>query len=229
MAGLRPTLAQQCAIKEHFCSFIQEMSFPCVGAKSAIASGKLKTLIGYDITSSWDDVRLQDELMEWAHEYASAPTLFSSFAMIFASSRDLSELAFERAMWRRLQSLANKDAWRGQDYDARVSPDPNNPHFSLSFGGLAFFLVGLHPRASRPARRFHYPTLVFNAHDQFEQLRADGKYERMRSKIVQRDVALAGSPNPMLARHGEVSEARQYSGRVVGDDWRCPFHDPRRA
>jgi hypothetical protein len=34
---------------------------------------------------------------------------------------------------------------------------------------------------------------------------------------------LAGSVNPMLARHGETSEARQYSGRVVEADWRCPL------
>jgi hypothetical protein len=27
----------------------------------------------------------------------------------------------------------------------------------------------------------------------------------------------------MLARHGESSEARQYSGRLVDSDWRCPF------
>jgi len=40
-------------------------------------------------------------------------------------------------------------------------------------------------------------------------------------------VALAGSPNPMLERHGTVSAARQYSGRAVSDDWRCPFTDPR--
>jgi hypothetical protein len=27
----------------------------------------------------------------------------------------------------------------------------------------------------------------------------------------------------MLARHGEMSEARQYSGRVVDEDWQPPF------
>ena len=104
-----------------------------------------------------------------------------------------------------------------------MSPDPDDSHFSLSFGGEAFFIVGLHPNASRPARRFPHPTLVFNLHDQFERLRAEGKYEGMREKILVRDEALAGTRNPMLARHGEASEARQYSGRAVGDGWRCPF------
>jgi FPC/CPF motif-containing protein YcgG len=45
----------------------------------------------------------------------------------------------------------------------------------------------------------------------------------MREKIMTRDEALAGSRNPMLARHGDASEARQYSGRAVGEAWRCPF------
>ena len=85
-------------------------------------------------------------------------------------------------------------------------------------------MVGLHPQASRPARRFPRPAMIFNLHDQFEILRAQGKYETMREKILMRDEALAGSRNPMLARHGEMSEARQYSGRVVEEGWRCPFH-----
>ena len=66
--------------------------------------------------------------------------------------------------------------------------------------------------------------MIFNLHDQFERLRAQGAYDKLRNSILSRDVALAGSPNPMLARYGTVSEARQYSGRLVGEDWRCPFH-----
>ena len=136
----------------------------------------------------------------------------------------MDEAAFERAVWARIQSLSDKDVWLGQDWDSRVSSDPDDPHFSLSFGGEAFFVVGLHPHASRPARRFPRPAMIFNLHDQFEILRAQGKYETMREKIMVRDEALAGSRNPMLARHGEMSEARQYSGRVVEAGWRCPFH-----
>lgn len=97
----------------------------------------------------------------------------------------------------------------------------------MSFGGEAFFVVGLHPGASRPARRFAQPALIFNLHDQFEQLRAEGRYETMREKILRRDEALAGSRNPMLARHGEISEARQYSGRAVDGAWACPFRYDR--
>ena len=65
--------------------------------------------------------------------------------------------------------------------------------------------------------------MVFNLHDQFEQLREQGRYEKLRAAILDRDVAVAGTINPMLTRHGELSEARQYSGRAVGNDWQCPF------
>ncbi|PIW56526.1 MAG: hypothetical protein COW16_00365, partial [Sphingomonadales bacterium CG12_big_fil_rev_8_21_14_0_65_65_10] len=71
------------------------------------------------------------------------------------------------------------------------------------------------------------PTLIFNLHDQFERLREEGRYETMRRSILTRDEAYSGSINPMLARHGDASEARQYSGRVVDEDWSCPFSDPR--
>ena len=54
-------------------------------------------------------------------------------------------------------------------------------------------------------------------------LREQGRYEKIRSAILSRDEALAGDINPMLARHGEASEARQYSGRAVSNDWACPF------
>ncbi|MEL0210918.1 MAG: YqcI/YcgG family protein, partial [Novosphingobium sp.] len=58
-------------------------------------------------------------------------------------------------------------------------------------------------------------------------LRNEGRYEKMRERILKRDVALAGSVNPMLARHGSASEAAQYSGRMVGKEWQCPFRDKR--
>lgn len=206
---------------------IAEPEFPCVGAKSALARGTLKTLVCHSLASGWDDVLIHRELMDWAESYKADPTGLRSLAVVFSGPDDLDEEGFETLMWERIQSFADKDHWLGQRYDHRVSADPGDPHFSLSFGGEAFFVVGLHPNASRPARRFPRPTLVFNLHAQFEALREEGKYERMREKILARDVELAGTLNPMLARHGEASEARQYSGRVVEDGWRCPFHDKR--
>jgi len=215
--------------REELLVAIADDRFPCVGAKSAMARGTLRTLVGHSIESAWDDVKIHSELLEWAQAYREDPSGLRSLAIVFEGPRNLEEEQFEAAMWARLQSLADKDEWRGQPYDRNVSADPSDPHFSLSFGGEAFFVVGLHPNASRPARRFPRPTLVFNLHDQFERLREEGRYERMRERIIERDIALAGTANPMLSRHGETSEARQYSGRSVGEDWQCPFRDPRAA
>ena len=215
--------AAQEALQARLFAHVEDRSFPCVGAKAALARGTLEVLAADNIASAWDDLRIHDALLRFAQAYREEPGLFRSFAVIFEGPDALSEEAFEAALWARVQSLSDKDVWRGQAYDPRVSSDPENPHFSLSFGGEAFFIVGLHPNASRPARRFDRPAMVFNLHDQFERLRAEGRYEGMREKILARDEALAGSRNPMLARHGEASEARQYSGRAVGKDWACPF------
>ncbi|QZH75504.1 MAG: YqcI/YcgG family protein [Erythrobacter sp.] len=214
-------------LREEMEDWIRQDEFPCVGAKSALARGSLKVVPARDITSAWNDVRIHDELLEWAYAYRDEPSGLRSLAVIFEGPLDLTEQQFEHALWERIQSLADKDHWRGQPYDERVSADPGNPHFSLSFGGEGYFVVGLHPNASRPARRFKRPTLVFNLHDQFEQLREQGRYERMRETILDRDIKLAGDANPMLSRHGDASEARQYSGRAVEPDWIPPFDDKR--
>lgn len=210
-----------------FQTFIGAPDFPCVGAKSALANDMLHVVEARSLASGWNDLEIHRGLTNWARAYKADPTGLRSFVVIFDGPDDLDEAAFEQSLWDRIQSLADKDAWKGLPYDPRVCPDPDNPHFSLSFGGEAFFVIGLHPQASRPARRFHKPALVFNLHDQFERLRAEGRYERMRERILARDEELAGSINPMLARHGEASEAAQYSGRLVGEDWKCPFRDPR--
>lgn len=202
---------------------IESRDFPCVGAKSALAIGQLKTIVARSIDSAWNDLAIHRALIRFASDYERDPQLFQSVAVIFEGPRDLSEFGFEQAMWRRLQSMSDKDDWLDQRHDTRVSPDPDNPHFSLSFGGQGFFIVGLHPNASRKSRRFKTPVLIFNLHDQFERLREDGRYEKLRETILVRDEEFSGSPNPMIARHGEESAARQFSGREVGDDWQCPF------
>lgn len=209
-----------------FRQFVARSSFPCVGAKAALAKGRLRFVVARDITSAWDDLRIYPALFDLARAYRSRPQLFQSFVVLFRGPRNLSEVEYERFLWERLQSLTDKDIWHGQAHDDRASADPASPHFSLSFGGEAFFAVGLHPRSSRAARRFCRPAIVFNLHQQFEQLRRQDRYERMRGRILEREMALSGSINPMLQKFGEASEARQYSGRAVGGDWDCPFRRP---
>jgi FPC/CPF motif-containing protein YcgG len=211
-------------LAEKFRQFLGGPTFPCVGAKSALARDQLTFVVARDIRSAWDDLKIYPALFNFARRYKRRRTPFQSFVVIFEGPRTLDEAGFEKHLWSRLQSLTDKDEWHGQRHDPRISADPANAHFSLSFGGEGFFVIGLHPRASRPARRFPHPALVFNLHDQFEEMRKTDLYEKLRRTITERDIRLAGSRNPMLQTFGEGSEARQYSGRMVADDWRCPFH-----
>ncbi|CAO4167119.1 guanitoxin biosynthesis heme-dependent pre-guanitoxin N-hydroxylase GntA [Methylorubrum populi] len=210
-------------LAERFRHFIRQQPFPCVGAKSALSRGHLKVLVARDVASDRDDGRIYPALLAFICRYRARRDQFQSFAVVFEGPNRLSEEAFEAALWQRMQLLSDRDSGLGHPQDPRVSADPEDPHFSMSLGGEGFFIVGLHPGASRKARRFESPVLVFNLHDQFERLRAEGRYERLRDSIVERDVAWAGTPNPMLAQHGERSAARQFSGRRVPDDWVCPY------
>ena len=213
---------------EDFRAKIQQIEFTCVGAKSALARGSLLLINARNITASWNDLEIHRKLLEWSIAFGTNSSGLRSLAVIFDAPVRLSEREFEGALWQRIQSLSDEDHRRGYQVAPRFSGNPDDPHFSLSFGGKAYFVVGLHPEASRPARRFARPALVFNPHDQFVRLREEGGYERMRETILARDEAFAGSANPMIARHGEVSEARQYSGRLIEGAWQCPFQDPRK-
>ena len=108
---------------------IADRAFPCVGAKAAMARGTLNVLACTSIDSAWDDLRIHDGLVKFAAAYRENPALFRSFAVVFDGPGDLDEPAFERALWQRIQSLSDKDVWRGQPYDTRVSHDPADSHF----------------------------------------------------------------------------------------------------
>ncbi len=210
-------------LAQAFIATVQATAFPCVGAKSALGRGQMDIVVARDVRSAWDDLRILPMLADTVRKYQKDRAIFRTMVVLFEGPEQLNEEEFEAHLWARAQSLSDKDEWLGNRPDPSVSADPDDPHFSLSFSGEAFFVVGLHPNASRPARRFQTPAMVFNLHDQFEVLRTQQRYDKLRTSILDRDLQLAGTMNPMLARHGESSEARQYSGRVVDDAWKCPF------
>ncbi|HZF99021.1 MAG TPA: guanitoxin biosynthesis heme-dependent pre-guanitoxin N-hydroxylase GntA [Pseudoxanthomonas sp.] len=210
-----------------FVAHVEANEFPCVGAKAALAQGGLQTAEFAALGSRGNDAPLLDRLIGFADELdASDPesSKMNSFAALFEGPTDADERRFEALLWSQLQRLHTLDASRGTPWAADVSTDPDSPQFSLSLGGHPFFVIGLHPGASRLARRFAWPALVFNSHRQFDRLRADGRYAKMQAATRTRDTALQGSINPNLADFGTAAETRQYSGREVGPEWRCPFH-----
>lgn len=207
-----------------FRAFISASEFPCVGAKTAKARGDLVVLeADGPITRPVSDIEIRRSLQGFIDRLEPGSLALQTFVVIFDGPDDLSEAEFEAALWNRLQCLHNLDVVSGQEWNDETSSDPEADHFSMSLLGEPFFVIGLHPNAGRPARRFHYPAMVFNSHAQFEKLREDGRFERMQKVIRERDKALAGTVNPMLSDFGEGSEARQYSGRQVDENWECPF------
>ena len=159
-------------------------------------------------------------------EPAADASDFATFVAVFdaplrAAEGEDAEATFERRLWAQLQALHDVDP---HGWDPATSPDPADKDFSFSFAGRSFYIIGMHPDAGRPARRFPRPALVFNLHAQFERLRASGNYEKMRDVIRARDERQTGSVNPMMADFGRRSEAVQYSGRAVEGAWECPFH-----
>lgn len=208
--------------EEELRSFVSDPDFPCVGAKAALRRDQLDVFIAGDIRQSSYDREITSILQDFAERHGDAKKIFISQAVVFQNNPLMSEVDFETHLWQRLSSIHRIDVERYL-WDPNVDSDPESAHFSMSVGGCGFFVVGLHPNSSRKARRFRYPTMIFNLHAQFERLRAEQRYDTLKETIIERDIALAGHANPMLARHGKGSAAAQYSGRKVEHDWKCPF------
>ncbi|WP_339642992.1 guanitoxin biosynthesis heme-dependent pre-guanitoxin N-hydroxylase GntA [uncultured Porticoccus sp.] len=213
-------------IGERFLAFLGDNAYPCVGAKSALAHGSIETHEFGAMGEFNNDEPIADGLAQFVDMIEasdSGKNIVHSYAAIFHGPFDMDEHRFESLMWSQLWRIYKLDVLAGNLPADDVSSDTDSPRFSLSMSGHPFFLIGLHPYASRLARRFTHPVLVFNSHRQFESLKGDGRYEKMQAATRSRDIELQGSINPNLADFGELSEARQYSGREVEVDWRCPF------
>jgi FPC/CPF motif-containing protein YcgG len=212
----------ECAVHDQLLERVLGEGYPCVGARSAFNRRLYRFGLYPEIATSAAALDVCHDLYEFSHEMGEMDSAFVTFIAIFSRPEVTSEAHFERLMWAHLQAMHEIDvqffAW-----DPAVSRDPEDDRFSFSIGGRAYFVVGLHPLASRNARQFPHAAIVFNLHRQFDRLRELGKFEMFKNMIRARDMAFQGSINPVLENFGASSEARQYSGRAVETDWRCPF------
>ncbi|TZF89293.1 guanitoxin biosynthesis heme-dependent pre-guanitoxin N-hydroxylase GntA [Cognatilysobacter lacus] len=205
---------------------VASAQFPCVGAKAALARDAIRLHECGALGCPQGDAALFDALAGFAaalDRTDDADTTVRSFVAVFDGPLHTDEPTFERLLWSQLQRLHDLDRSRGNAWAPDVARDPDDPRFSLSLAGHPFFVIGLHAGASRIGRRFERPALVFNSHRQFDRLRADGRYAKMQAATRARDIELQGSINPNLADYGTASETRQYSGRAVPPEWRCPL------
>ncbi len=212
------------ALRAELAALVASQDYPCVGAKSVFNRGTA-LVRGFDELGGQTATReLYAALARFSADNppgaAGEDPELVSFVAVFRQPERLAEPDFEERLWRQLSMLHALDTFA---WDPSVSSDPASPHFGFSVAGRAFFVIGMHPDASRAARRSPLPTMVFNVHSQFEQLRSTGRYDRIRDVVRKRDRRLQGDNNPMLADHGLASEARQYAGRAVPADWRPPY------
>ncbi len=200
---------------------LHDPDFPCLGARSVVNQGSYRFGLYEELGGEETTQGLALDLARFVDELPSIDGQFVSFITCFKEPKPRTPKPFEDLLWKQLAALHKLDRehfpWSGD-----VSRDPANGNFSFSFAGHPFFVVGLSPSSTRWARRFPWPTLVFNDHFQFERLREEQRFEGIRDAIRERDAELHGEANPMLADFGSHSEARQYSGRKVGPKWRCP-------
>ena len=201
---------------------IRDKVFPCLGAHTALANNCIRFYVADQMSSAAKDEAILNFLYAFIDDVRQANDRFYSAVVLFRGPDIHQEDEFEDMMWKRLQAMSDMDS-NVYGYDLRVDMDPASPHFSFSLKEEAFYIIGLHGASSRKARRFPYPALVFNAHVQFERLRAENHYEKMQQVIRKRDIRYSGSVNPMLSDFGETSEVIQYSGRAYDKDWKCPL------
>ncbi|TYB71520.1 YqcI/YcgG family protein [Bizionia gelidisalsuginis] len=209
------------AIEDDYKNFVLKQKHPCVMAKTVFLMNNYHLKV-YDSLN--DNVCLKavlNDLEAYINQYDFESNEFESFMAVFPNDHFTSELEFENKLWSVLQKLHDIDDC---DWDPTVSSDPDSSEFSLSLKGKAFYIVGLHPNSSRIARQSPHTTIVFNLHWQFEKLREMGTYSKIKKRIRKRDQKLQGYINPVLKDFGNDTETKQYSGRAIESDWKCPFH-----
>ncbi|MCE3255755.1 MAG: hypothetical protein K0R25_1249 [Rickettsiaceae bacterium] len=209
-------------IHKEYIDYIKNSNFPCVAAKTALRLDRLKCLVVQDMRSDEENEKILGFIYDFIKFYRSREEIFHSLAIIFEKPDLENAEQFEKLIWQKLQALSRLDA-KNFKYDCRVDADPHSEKFSFSLGEEAFFVVGLQPHSSRLARRFKYPALVFNPHDQFEKLREKNCFERIKATVRFRDKKFFGSINPMLEDYGNSSEVMQYSGKKYDSNWKCPL------
>ncbi|MDB5222450.1 MAG: hypothetical protein JWN83_1117 [Chitinophagaceae bacterium] len=210
------------AIIKAYLDYIEQKQFPCIAAKAALAKQNVRCKVAGNMACPKDDSDILKFLYDFVDEFRNSKDIYHSATIIFTGPQTGNEEMFDALLWQRLQALEILDA-KNYMYDSRVEADPSSAKFSFSIKEEAFYIIGLHPASSREARKFMYPTLVFNPHSQFEQLRATTKYEAMKNAVRKKDIALSGCVNPMLHDFGQSSEVYQYSGRKYDETWECPL------
>ena len=199
-------------MKSELIKFINQKNFPCIMAKTVSRIGYLETFTVQDIERTTNIIQFLKNIYQFIDHYHSSSNTLHSFVLIIESNEYRSFDFFEKQFWQFLLSVNYFDKIL-YAHDDRVHADPQSDHFSFSIMEEAFFILALHPQSPRWSRRFSKAAIVFNPHQQFENLRTNGLFNKVRNIIRQKDKLLQGFANPMLSDFGDRSEVYQYMGR----------------
>ncbi|WJY43278.1 guanitoxin biosynthesis heme-dependent pre-guanitoxin N-hydroxylase GntA (plasmid) [Streptomyces sp. P9-2B-2] len=217
-----PDIASQEQVLPLISEWIKGDDFSCLAAKAAVRRGLLGHAVLGPLGAPGTTEALHAHLERFVTESLDPQENFATFVAVFDGPTGLMEEEFEGALWGQLQELHDYDAQR-YGWAAGADDDPESPHFAFSVAEHPFFVVGLHDAASRITRRFPLPAVAFNSHHQFDRLKRSGVYAGLQRRIREREMRLQHSVNPNLSEFGDISEARQYSGRSAEAEWKCPF------
>jgi len=201
---------------------IVQKNYPCVAAIQSFYKKDYRVGLYKNFGQGTHSYELGRDLLRFRDQQKSTQSPFLSFWAVFDNSDDLSEAEFERGLWRELSYMTSYPEFIGS-WDPHFSSNPEDKNFCFSLDGTAYYVVGLHPHASRLGRRFPQPTLIFNIYDQFRDLADKGQFFNMVKTNRQREKLYQGNLNPMVEAYGETWESIQFSGQNNSSDWKCPF------
>ena len=190
-------------------------------AKAVANKGFFHTFSIPDLTINSVEVAKKN-LQEFVSIMHEKKLRLSSCAVQIEDERFKDFKIFEEHFWPFLRELSLQDK-KEFNPDPTVDADPESSNFSFSIKSESFFIIVLHPESPRWSRRFKHPTIVFNPHKQFEEMRANGTYNKVRDMIRMKDKLLQGNINPMLQNFGEKSEVFQYLGKVYDEHDSVPL------
>ncbi|MFJ6675465.1 guanitoxin biosynthesis heme-dependent pre-guanitoxin N-hydroxylase GntA [Actinosynnema sp. NPDC091369] len=204
-------------VRDALTDFISEEDFVCLGARAAL---RRNTIVHHHYRALGPASVLDhhQDLLTFLKGFEPTDRSFTSFVATFDEPARTTEHEFEALVWEYLQDMHEEDG-KQHPWSDIYDSDPGSSNFAYSVGSHPFFIVGLHPGASRPSRRFAKPALVFNSHIQFNALGM--KFLKLKSKIRKREREFHGAVNPSFVKYRD--EARHYAGRFTEPDWECPF------
>jgi FPC/CPF motif-containing protein YcgG len=208
--------ADEQALLQRFRHKMLDPAFPCLGGASAVRRGDYDFASFSALGDRGEAQSSAERLIDFLSSRPADHHPVTVFAAVFAGSAPSDDAEFETLLFTHLRRMQEHDPVRGRS-------DPSTPQENQDpgwiFAGRHLFVVGMHARSHRRARRFELPMLVFNALSHVQPLREAGQFERMSSTIRMRDERLQGSPNPAL----DLPRPAQFSGRMNATTWVCPI------